>query len=303
MKQYCICSRLYRFEASHYERFAHRRTFYNGDIVEFESKEAFGKARNPHGHNYELKVNLAGEVDPRTGMVVELSLLDELVRDYLKMLDHKNLAELPHFTVYELPITQEFIGICIIDDLYRRLEIPFVHSIKLSENDNDACVFIHKETPMTVYHTKTFTFNAQHSLKSAALSKQDNQLAYGKCMRPHGHDYTLKVTICGSPNKRTNKLLIEHKFEEGITQLLERFDYNDLNTLPEFSSWRMPTTENIIKVLYDHISVIIAKLADDKFSSKNVRLAFLELQETNRNRFLYFGEETPKQKDVEASTL
>jgi 6-pyruvoyltetrahydropterin/6-carboxytetrahydropterin synthase len=54
----------------------------------------YGKCNNPHGHghNYILEVLAGGEVDPETGMVLNLSALDEAVhKQVLTRFDHANL--------------------------------------------------------------------------------------------------------------------------------------------------------------------------------------------------------------------
>jgi 6-pyruvoyltetrahydropterin/6-carboxytetrahydropterin synthase len=54
----------------------------------------FGDCSNPnwHGHNYELDVTVAGEVDPETGFVMDLKQLRKLVEDrVIRDLDHRNL--------------------------------------------------------------------------------------------------------------------------------------------------------------------------------------------------------------------
>ena len=47
-----------------------------------ENRAAYGKCNNPHGHghNYVLEVLVRGAVDPETGMVVNMAVLDEVVR-------------------------------------------------------------------------------------------------------------------------------------------------------------------------------------------------------------------------------
>lgn len=282
MNNFCACSRLYRFEASHYERMDSERHQTNAAV--------FGKAVDSHGHNYELTLNLYGEVDPKTGMVIELGQIDERIKKYIELLDHKNLSMLPHFNAGGQPITQEFIIRQIYSDLSKRIHIPHLQSVSLSESNGESKVFLHKDKIMKVYQTKTFTFNAQHALSSAALNATENINVFGKCIRPHGHDYTLDVCIFGSPNRQTNKLVVEHKLKEEIEKVLERFDYTDLNTLPEFSTLRPPTTENIVRVIYDLLIAVVEEFQSDKYSSDNVELAFLKLQETNRNSFLYFGD-------------
>jgi 6-pyruvoyltetrahydropterin/6-carboxytetrahydropterin synthase len=58
------------------------------------NREVFGLCNNPnwHGHNYELDVKVTGEVDPVTGMVVDLGWLANLIREQVEdRFDHKNL--------------------------------------------------------------------------------------------------------------------------------------------------------------------------------------------------------------------
>lgn len=54
--------------------------------------EEFGKCANVHGHNYCLDVSISGEVNPQTGMIINLSTLDDLVKEEIILdLDHKHL--------------------------------------------------------------------------------------------------------------------------------------------------------------------------------------------------------------------
>ena len=59
-----------------------------------ENLKLFGKCNNPngHGHNYKVVVTVHGEVDPVTGMVMNLTDLKEYIEEaIMKPLDHKNL--------------------------------------------------------------------------------------------------------------------------------------------------------------------------------------------------------------------
>ncbi|HSJ14209.1 MAG TPA: 6-carboxytetrahydropterin synthase [Longimicrobiales bacterium] len=64
------------------------------DWSEAENRRVFGQCANPnwHGHNYELDVTVEGEVDARTGFVMDLKALRELVEDrVIAGVDHGNL--------------------------------------------------------------------------------------------------------------------------------------------------------------------------------------------------------------------
>ncbi|MBL7930800.1 MAG: 6-carboxytetrahydropterin synthase [Bacteroidia bacterium] len=59
-----------------------------------ENAVTFGKCNysNYHGHNYELIVQVRGEVDPITGYVIDMKVLSELIkREVVERFDHKNL--------------------------------------------------------------------------------------------------------------------------------------------------------------------------------------------------------------------
>ncbi|RMD70240.1 MAG: 6-carboxytetrahydropterin synthase [Bacteroidetes bacterium] len=79
------------FRRAHFNA-AHR--LYNPDWDDARNESTFGLCNNPnyHGHNYELEVRVTGEVNPETGMVVDMKWLKELIRDEIEArFDHKNL--------------------------------------------------------------------------------------------------------------------------------------------------------------------------------------------------------------------
>lgn len=54
----------------------------------------FGKCSNPnfHGHNYDLIVDVTGDVDQVTGVVIDLKDLKDIIKNEVEeLLDHKNL--------------------------------------------------------------------------------------------------------------------------------------------------------------------------------------------------------------------
>ena len=80
--------RSYRFAASH--------RYFRPEWNDEENFARFGRCSwSPgHGHNYRLTLWIEGERDPKTGFVVDLALLDELVRaQVLDRLDHRHLND------------------------------------------------------------------------------------------------------------------------------------------------------------------------------------------------------------------
>lgn len=71
---------------------AHR--LHNPDWDDETNREIFGKCNNPnfHGHNYEIEVKVTGEVNPKTGFVMNVSELKSIIREKVTdRYDHKNL--------------------------------------------------------------------------------------------------------------------------------------------------------------------------------------------------------------------
>jgi 6-pyruvoyltetrahydropterin/6-carboxytetrahydropterin synthase len=134
---------------------------------------------------------------------------------------------------------------------------------------------------MKAYLTRRYMFSASHRLHSAALSAEENQNTYGKCNNPygHGHNYALQVTLSGQVDPSTGMICNLADLDESVKhKVLERFDIQNLNILPEFAT-RVPTTENLCIVIYEILQ-------------RGFAFAHLEkvrLEETMMNSFEYAG--------------
>ena len=63
-----------------------------------ENERVFGRLTAPHGHNYMLDVTVHGEIDERTGMVIDLSELKRVVSEtVVDRFDHADLNADPLF--------------------------------------------------------------------------------------------------------------------------------------------------------------------------------------------------------------
>jgi 6-pyruvoyltetrahydropterin/6-carboxytetrahydropterin synthase len=115
------------FSASHY--------YHNPQLSTEENRRLFGKCNNPHGHghNYTLEVTVAGDVDPKTGMVLDLKDLKQLVEsEVLQSMDHRFLnKEVPVFSA-TLPTTEN-IAVEIWKRLAQKLPYGKLHRIRLYE--------------------------------------------------------------------------------------------------------------------------------------------------------------------------
>ncbi len=115
------------FSAAHY--------YHNPQFSPEENRRLFGKCNNPngHGHNYTLEVTVRGEVDRRSGFVVDLrDLKSVLEREVLSALDHRFLnKEVPEFRD-RIPTTEN-LAIAIWQRLEPKFEVAKLHRVRLYE--------------------------------------------------------------------------------------------------------------------------------------------------------------------------
>ena|ERR1700741_787532 len=115
------------FAASHY--------YHNPELTPEENLRIFGKCNNPngHGHNYTLEVTVKGEIDARSGFVVDLRQLKEIMnREVLEAMDHRFLnKEVPEFA-RQIPTTEN-IAIAIWRRLSNKLVRAQLHRVRVYE--------------------------------------------------------------------------------------------------------------------------------------------------------------------------
>ena len=105
------------------------------------NRDTFGKCNSPnwHGHNYELDVTVAGEPDPETGFVVDLSQLKKDIEAYvIGPLDHKNLnLDVPFLEGKQT--STETLAVAVWEQLAPH--VPGLHEIVLRETHNNSVVY------------------------------------------------------------------------------------------------------------------------------------------------------------------
>jgi 6-pyruvoyltetrahydropterin/6-carboxytetrahydropterin synthase len=108
-----------------------------------ENTEIYGKCARPngHGHNYHLEVSVTGEIDSRTGMLVDLGALQKVIDDYVvEPFDHTFLnKDIPYFA--EVVPTAENIAVYIAQLLQQPIKAlgAELDKVKLIESPNNSC--------------------------------------------------------------------------------------------------------------------------------------------------------------------
>ncbi len=124
------------FRKEHFNA-AHRLN--NPNWSDEKNERVYGKCNNYnyHGHNYDLIVQVTGEVDPETGYVMDMKVLSDLIKSQvLDKFDHKNL-NLDTEEFRDLNPSAENIAIVIYDKLKPQIDAQFDLKIRLYETERN----------------------------------------------------------------------------------------------------------------------------------------------------------------------
>ena len=139
------------------------------------------------------------------------------------------------------------------------------------------------------YLSRRYHLSASHRLHSDAFNGEQNRATYGKCNNPHGHghNYTVEVTFAGPVHPITGMVCDLGQLDAfARTNLLDRFDHMNLNTLDAFRTV-VSTTENF---------TIEAYRIFEKFPG--ARLTRVRIEETSNNSFEYSESDSRKAESI-----
>jgi 6-pyruvoyltetrahydropterin/6-carboxytetrahydropterin synthase len=113
---------------------------HNPSWTDEKNQTVFGKCNNPnyHGHNYKLEVWVSGDVDAESGYLIDLKILNELIKNEIEeRFDHKNL-NLDTLEFKELNPTAENMCFVIWNLLRAKLESKLDLKVRLFETDRNS---------------------------------------------------------------------------------------------------------------------------------------------------------------------
>lgn len=125
---------------------AHR--LHNPEKSDQWNKDTFGKCNhvNWHGHNYIIKVTVAGKADSDTGYLIDLSTLKTIIeKRIVEKCDHKNLNLDVSFLEEVLPSTEN-----LVKAFFEELEQPimraaggsgFLYSVEVKETERNSAEY------------------------------------------------------------------------------------------------------------------------------------------------------------------
>jgi len=192
-----------------------------------------------------LEVVAAGEPDPRTGYLVSISVLDDLVRRY-GIPAAAGLLRAGPCPPERLAL--ELARVLAVQTLPRARWVRW----RLRTTPLVSCA-VEARSMSVVELGECFEFSAAHRLHCPALSDEENLRTFGKCNNPagHGHNYQLEVVLRGEPDAATGVLLPPGELHRVVRQqVIDRFDHRHLNEdCAEFAELN-PSVENIAAVIW-----------------------------------------------------
>ncbi len=127
--------------------FAAAHRLHSPHLSDEENARLYGPCNNPHGHghNYYLEVTVEGEPDPKTGMIINLTELDQLIdQEIVSQADHHHFNFDVPFTRGVIP-TVENLVVTFWNILDRRLPPGMLKRIRLWESENNSATYSRPE--------------------------------------------------------------------------------------------------------------------------------------------------------------
>jgi 6-pyruvoyltetrahydropterin/6-carboxytetrahydropterin synthase len=104
-----------------------------------------GKCENPHGHNYKLRVTLAGEELDAAGLLLDFTVIKQILRPIIERLDHRMLNEIEPFNT--LNPSAENIARYFYDQVSQQLAATTQGRVRVKQ-----CTIWETDTASATYH-------------------------------------------------------------------------------------------------------------------------------------------------------
>jgi 6-pyruvoyltetrahydropterin/6-carboxytetrahydropterin synthase len=258
-----------------------------------ENEARFGPQASPepYGNNYYLDVTVEGEIDPQTGIIVNIKDIDQIVRENVILnIDRKFLnRSVAYFR--DKPVTPETLLGYVREQLKdamppeARLKALRIEETPLCFAEWQASEPDETKERGRMLVTRVYEFAASHRLHSKHLSEEANRELFGKCnyVHGHGHNYIVEVTVTGPIDARSGRVCDEGALDESVyREVIDRYDHRHFNyDIPEFADL-IPSTELVTKMIWERLQAHIPAPA---------RLYRVVVRETARNIFEYRGED------------
>ena len=106
--------------------------------------------------------------------------------------------------------------------------------------------------------TRIYHFSAGHRLANPALSDDENARVYGQCVRQHGHNYLLEVTVAGALDPGTGMSVDVSGLDATVERaVLHRVDHYDLSSTVPALDGVITTGENLARTFWQWLEAAL----------------------------------------------
>jgi 6-pyruvoyltetrahydropterin/6-carboxytetrahydropterin synthase len=201
----------------------------------------------------ELTVELTGPAAPDTGLLVNVSNIDQAVRRFaVPVFAEQIRAHLCRGVHVGLPLLMRMLASAAAQ-LRAKFGSARVDRLILSLNPYRKLA-MDTNQPGVMYFSEKFEFAATHKLWNERFAPQQNLETFGKCANPtgHGHNYIVEVTIrCAAATPTLQIGAFERVVDEHLMQVV---DHKNLNLdVPAFQQ-QTPTVENIAVFAWERLA-------------------------------------------------
>jgi 6-pyruvoyltetrahydropterin/6-carboxytetrahydropterin synthase len=214
--------------------FAAAHRYVRPEWDEERNRTVFGRCYNPpsHGHNYLLELTVSGEIDPKTGMVVNLFDLKRVLLNVIEEFDHKNLnLDMPYFKD-RIPTSENFAHV-LWTKMAAQRDIGTLHTLRLCEDEDLYAEVTAADGQDMAAVAKRYSFNAV---------QEDHQ----------GRDWDCYVTVHGTIDLMTGMVTDISALDRLVRdRIIKPFDRQDLRKVLGSETVR---GEALAKTIWDRLA-------------------------------------------------
>src|SRR5213595_4290311 len=93
----------------------------------------------------------------------------------------------------------------------------------------------------------------------------------GKCEKPHGHNYRVRIKLAGKELDKAGLLLDFKDLREVMKHVIDRLDHQMINDLEPFTTLN-PSAENLAKYFYDETKLQLHDMTQGRVTVKDCTL-------------------------------
>jgi 6-pyruvoyltetrahydropterin/6-carboxytetrahydropterin synthase len=235
---------------------ASRRLFFSR-WTDSENLAAFGpetRAKYGTGRNYTAYFIFSGQVDPVTGMLINISEIKKRAGAIVdERFDHKFLNEdNPAFR--ETPPTAENIAHQLFNDvapLFADVDAKLVACHLIETPDRSATFYVDGACEANYW----FEFSAARQTMSPRLTPAENERLFGAAATVHGHNYRTRLTF--RKDKTDGPIVQQQAIDACVDSLRQELDHRHLNEDVPGLKDRPITTESLAAYIHERVAASV----------------------------------------------